>query len=67
MPLMDETVGDRLDRLDARVRSLRWVVRVMARMLGLDWAEISRRAQSDMEADERKREREARLSRRADG
>lgn len=51
----EETLGDRVDRLNSRVTSLRWVIRVMARMLGMDWGEVSRRAQSDMEADERKR------------
>ena len=53
-------LAERLDRIDSRIMSLRWVVRVMARMLGMDWSEVSRRAQADMEADERKREQEAR-------
>lgn len=56
----EETIADRLDRLDSRVMTLRWVVRVMARILGMDWGEVSRRAQADMDADERKREVEAR-------
>ena len=62
-----DTIGDRLNRLDSRIASLRWVVRIMAKVLGMDWGEITRRAQSEMEADERKREAEARLARPADG
>ena len=55
----DETLLDRLDRLDNRIMSLRWVIRVMAKVLGLDWAEITGRAQREMEADEAMREAEA--------
>jgi hypothetical protein len=55
----DETLLDRLDRLDNRIMSLRWVIRVMAKVLGLDWSEVTGRAQREMEADEAKREAEA--------
>jgi len=57
--MSEETMLARLDRLDSRIMSLRWVIRVMAKVLGLDWAEITGRAQREMEADEAMREAEA--------
>jgi hypothetical protein len=56
----DETLLDRLNRLDNRIMSLRWVIRIMAKTLGMDWSEVTGRAQREMEADEAKREAEAR-------
>jgi hypothetical protein len=56
----EETLFARLDRLDNRIQSLRWVIRMMAKVLGVDWAEVTSRAQQEMEADERKREADAR-------
>ena len=55
-----EPVADRLDRHDARLQSLRHVVRVMARKLGMDWEAVTRQARINMEQDEEKRAQEAR-------
>jgi len=56
----EEPLLARLDRLDDRIMSLRWVVRIMAKVLGMDWADVTGRAQRDMEADEQRREAEKR-------
>jgi hypothetical protein len=57
--MSEETMLTRLDRLDSRIMSLRWVIRVMAKVLGLDWSEVTGRAQREMEADEAMREAKA--------
>lgn len=58
--MSEEPLLARLDRLDNRIQSLRWVIRMMAKLLGMDWAEVTGRAQREMEADEQKREAAAR-------